>query len=884
MQHATRNTQHATRNTQHATRRRNCTLRVESLEERRLLTAFSLFDYVPVGLGQGTGDLSAPEAIAVAERMIHGKDLVSIGSTPDDIREYNGGVVVPGSYIIDVDEPEIIRSGRDLETTAPLESISYDTSANGDDVEDASALVKNTEWSGVAYKEEADGNNTRATIYVVSDEPFSLANPLRNDQVEADVFRINEYNLNGYLLRHVDLFGFKGALPGFETNVPSIQETVVDGVEGLVWKGGDDFAIVMEGSNAIVEFSMDVTTTAIDYGLGVASGDVNAVYISPSPELDGNNQFTGGQNDGLEGVSYDATANLYFVAKEIGPQQGLWVVDPTINALGTNGLLANPTWGSDPNGTGVLSGTDDVRNTWKLDVAEFTNATTNQNQTNPAVYEGSEILFSDFSDTFFRRDPDDSDTGMLFAISEKGKEDILRIDIDMPNNLPATNRSSQLATFAGTTQRVSQLVTRTGSNESASELIVDSVMVNGTPAFDRWRKTDGVNFNTVMVSDNENILQKGIEAFAFSANGEHMFLLADDDQDPDKPSDTPGKLDYSRNEFAIFNDLMSVSVPTSTDVLSSGNDLVDFRRFVQQPFNFVRHADNGPRNQDLTVGATVQVVELMYNDATAEYVVLRNATDAAIILDGYSIDDDNTGDPFEFAANQNLSLAAKEFLVISPLSAASFATTFGTLPSGFNYLQSNLPGVPNDGLPTFGNNDDEVRLYDATSTLISHVEYDDGDGADGNGKALGIVNDKPRGEVDPLSAAVFGYDRLVVDDDEVVNAVDFHTYLANWYDPTLAPITLNSNKMDTDNDGDIDDDDRDLVLDALFSRIADFDFDGIALETNDLVLLFQAGTYETGTTVHFWYEGDLDNDGVFGSGDLVVAFADGGVEHIRVHL
>ncbi|MCA9152601.1 MAG: hypothetical protein KDA92_25030, partial [Planctomycetales bacterium] len=48
-------------------------------------------------------------------------------------------------------------------------------------------------------------------------------------------------------------------------------------------------------------------------------------------------------------------------------------------------------------------------------------------------------------------------------------------------------------------------------------------------------------------------------------------------------------------------------------------------------------------------------------------------------------------------------------------------------------------------------------------------------------------------------------------------------------------------------------------------------------DSSDLVAIFTAGKYETGQAAG-WAEGDWDGDGVFGTGDLVWAFDDGGFE------
>ncbi len=66
------------------------------------------------------------------------------------------------------------------------------------------------------------------------------------------------------------------------------------------------------------------------------------------------------------------------------------------------------------------------------------------------------------------------------------------------------------------------------------------------------------------------------------------------------------------------------------------------------------------------------------------------------------------------------------------------------------------------------------------------------------------------------------------------------------------------------------------IEDLKHTWFGDADLSG-EFNSEDFVLAFQAGKYETGQSAD-WSEGDWDGDGVFDSDDFIIAFQDGGYE------
>ncbi len=84
-------------------------------------------------------------------------------------------------------------------------------------------------------------------------------------------------------------------------------------------------------------------------------------------------------------------------------------------------------------------------------------------------------------------------------------------------------------------------------------------------------------------------------------------------------------------------------------------------------------------------------------------------------------------------------------------------------------------------------------------------------------------------------------------------------------------------RFDLNRDGLVSSADRTFWVHALRgTTFGDATLDG-RFNTTDLVTVFQAGLYETGTAAT-WAHGDWDGDGRFGTSDLLLAFQDGGYE------
>ena len=83
----------------------------------------------------------------------------------------------------------------------------------------------------------------------------------------------------------------------------------------------------------------------------------------------------------------------------------------------------------------------------------------------------------------------------------------------------------------------------------------------------------------------------------------------------------------------------------------------------------------------------------------------------------------------------------------------------------------------------------------------------------------------------------------------------------------------NDNAFDLNGDNQVDGSDRDfMVVSLLGSTFGDSNLDGV-FNSNDLVLIFQAGQYEDNIPGNStWETGDWNGDGDFSTSDLVFAF------------
>ena len=83
--------------------------------------------------------------------------------------------------------------------------------------------------------------------------------------------------------------------------------------------------------------------------------------------------------------------------------------------------------------------------------------------------------------------------------------------------------------------------------------------------------------------------------------------------------------------------------------------------------------------------------------------------------------------------------------------------------------------------------------------------------------------------------------------------------------------------FDENGDGTVDQLDRTIwVRDHKHTWVGDADLSG-EFNSSDLVVVFQEGKYETGTTAN-WRQGDFNGDQFFNTADMVAAFQDGGYE------
>jgi uncharacterized protein YjiK len=153
-----------------------------------------------------------------------------------------------------------------------------------------------TNFSGVAY------NPATRTLLVVDNEPNAGDKADRPDQ--GDLY---EFDAGGTYRRRIDLVGFSDpegiALVGpdptrREHDLYVVCEERIGTLAVVSIKRGKEDGQVMRGENGAV------------------------VEPKPNPVHDDNSE----PNDGLEGVAYDAKADLFYVVKEFGPKRGVWRV------------------------------------------------------------------------------------------------------------------------------------------------------------------------------------------------------------------------------------------------------------------------------------------------------------------------------------------------------------------------------------------------------------------------------------------------------------------------------------------------------------------------------------------------------------------------------
>lgn len=138
-----------------------------------------------------------------------------------------------------------------------------------------------------------------------------------------------------------------------------------------------------------------------------------------------------------------------------------------------------------------------------------------------------------------------------------------------------------------------------------------------------------------------------------------------------------------------------------------------------------------------TWAATVAVTEWMYSGNGGEYIEFTNLSGAAIDFTGWSFDDDSRA-----AGTVSLSgfgvVAAGESVILTEASAAQFIADWG-LAATAKVIGGNTTNL--------GRND-EINLYDNTSTLIDRLTY-------GDQTFAGTIRTQ-NASGNPLSAAALG--------------------------------------------------------------------------------------------------------------------------------
>lgn len=188
------------------------------------------------------------------------------------------------------------------------------------DIDAIGDAKKDTNFSGVAF------NPVTKTLMIVDNQPNAGSTKDKPD--EGDLY---EFDLNAKLLRHIDLAGFSDP-------------------EGIACMGVDpknaehDLYVIAE------ERICTLTVVSIPRGkesVKLTRGECGPIITpKPNPIDDGNDQ----PNDGLEGVAYDANADVFYMVKEGGSTRGVYRVarDGTCAGVKIAGLTDGVKGKSDP--------------------------------------------------------------------------------------------------------------------------------------------------------------------------------------------------------------------------------------------------------------------------------------------------------------------------------------------------------------------------------------------------------------------------------------------------------------------------------------------------------------------------------------------------------
>jgi hypothetical protein len=271
----------------------------------------------------------------------------------------------------------------------------------------------------------------------------------------------------------------------------------------------------------------------------------------------------------------------------------------------------------------------------------------------------------------------------------------------------------------------------------------------------------------------------------------------------------------------------------------------------------------------------LRVTEIMYHPAgtaDAEFIEVQNVNSATLDLSGVRL---RGGIEFDFPPMQ---LPPNQFAVVVR-DPEAFRSRYGPNVAIAGRYRSQLDN---------GQDDFDLMLPLSTDTIVQRIAYDDGwyPETDGRGASL-VARVANTSTSDLTTAAVWqvgsrggtpgsGESGSIVGDfnrDGRLNVEDVDALCAVVHRGQGDP------QFDLDRDGHFSRDDLDVLVNQILgTRAGDVNLDG-RFDSTDLVIVFQGGEYEDGTTGNSsWSSGDWNCDGEFSTGDLVAAFEQGGYE------
>ena len=288
----------------------------------------------------------------------------------------------------------------------------------------------------------------------------------------------------------------------------------------------------------------------------------------------------------------------------------------------------------------------------------------------------------------------------------------------------------------------------------------------------------------------------------------------------------------------------------------------------------IHHSPAAPHPQALEI-----VPQVVSSDL--EFVEIYNPTDEAVSLLGWQL---SGGIELEFG---DVVIPGKSARVVVPSETFDSNMHLRAFEAHYDIASANFAGGYRGNLNSTGELVQLMRRETADNELVLYLEdqivYDDlvpwptDSTGTGNGLTRRSTSSFGRNpnSWQSLSATPgqSGFEGGLPGDfnmDANVGAEDIDALCLAIHDNS------NDQMFDLNNDSNVDVADHEFMISNILNTVAgDTNLDGI-FDSQDLVIIFQAGLYEDGVPNNStWVTGDWNCDGEFGSSDLVVAFQTG---------